>query len=167
MPFFALMEKVDEETSSFSGSDSQSPQNWGRDQPEERVCQRRQRNRDAARKSRKKQTERADVLHEEMQTLERSNAALLKEISELEKEKQHYTTALKEHEPQCTLSCWSGPSITDMSTSNFLQTFNNPKPEEEPIFPTHDPAAPDESLADLLDKADWIPWDFDIRLPPF
>ncbi|GAA6070138.1 basic leucine zipper transcriptional factor ATF-like isoform X1, partial [Tachysurus ichikawai] len=27
MPF-ALMEKADEETSSFSGSDSQSPQNW-------------------------------------------------------------------------------------------------------------------------------------------
>ncbi|KAK3546437.1 hypothetical protein QTP70_026381, partial [Hemibagrus guttatus] len=104
---------------------------------------------------------------QEMQTLERSNAALLKEISELQKEKQHYTTALKEHEHQCTLSCWSGPSITDMSTSNFLQTFNSPKPEEEPIFPTHDPAAPDESLADLLDKADWTPWDFDIRLPPF
>ena len=33
-------------------------------QPPERICQRRQRNRDAARKSRKKQTERADVLHE-------------------------------------------------------------------------------------------------------
>ncbi|KAK2860466.1 hypothetical protein Q7C36_004632 [Tachysurus vachellii] len=166
MPF-ALMEKADEETSSFSGSDSQSPQNWGRDQAGGRVCQRRQRNRDAARKSRKKQTERADVLHEEMQTLEQANANLLKEISELEKEMQCYTTALKEHEPHCTLSCWSGPSIPHMSTSNSHQFFNNPKTGEEPAFPTHDPAAPDVSLAELLNRTDWVPWDFDIRLPPF
>ncbi|MCI4377400.1 hypothetical protein PGIGA_G00203190 [Pangasianodon gigas] len=165
MPF-ALMEKVEEETSSFSGSDSQSPQNWGRDQSDERVCQRRQRNRDAARKSRKKQTERADVLHEELQTLERSNAALVKEISELEKELQHYTTALKEHEPQCTLSCWSGPPIPDMSTSDFPQPFN-PNPGEESIFPTHDPTTLDVSLAELLDETEWMPWDSDIRLPPF
>lgn len=162
----ALMEKFDEETSSFSGSDSQSPQNWGRGQPNERTCQRRQRNRDAARKSRKKQTEKADVLHEELQTLERSNAALVKEISELEKELQRYTTTLKEHEPHCTLSCWSAPSIPDMSTSDFPQPFNS-SPVEEPIFPVHDPTAPDLSLAELLDRTDWMPWDSDIRLPPF
>uniref|UniRef100_A0AAR2L5R4 BZIP domain-containing protein n=1 Tax=Pygocentrus nattereri TaxID=42514 RepID=A0AAR2L5R4_PYGNA len=77
--------------------------------PPERVCQRRQRNRDAARRSRKKQTERADVLHE-VSTLETSNAAYVKEIAELKKELQHYTTILKEHEPHCTVQCLPGPS---------------------------------------------------------
>ncbi|XP_047668034.1 uncharacterized protein batf2 isoform X2 [Tachysurus fulvidraco] len=105
--------------------------------------------------------------HKEMQTLEQANATLVKEISELEKEMQRYTTALKEHEQHCTLSCWSGPSIPHMSTSSSHQSFNNPKPSEEPVFPTHDPAAPDVSLAELLDRTDWVPWDFDIRLPPF
>ncbi|KAM9501708.1 basic leucine zipper transcriptional factor ATF-like [Clarias gariepinus] len=169
MPF-ALMDKADEETSSFSGSDSQSPQNWDGDHPNQRVCQRRQRNRDAARKSRKKQTERADVLHEELQTLERSNAALVKEISELEKEMQHYTTALKEHEPHCTLSSWSGPSIPNTSTSDFPQPFN-PNPVEELIFPIHDSTAePNVSLIDILDRTvgqDWLPWDSDFNFSAF
>ncbi|TSL34639.1 Serine/threonine-protein phosphatase 2A 56 kDa regulatory subunit beta isoform [Bagarius yarrelli] len=157
MPF-ALMDKtnknLDEETSSFSGSDSQSPQNWGRDQPNKRVSQRRQRNRDAARKSRKRQTERADVLHEELQTLERSNAALVKEIDELEKTKQHYIIALEEHEHHCTLPGWAEPSTSDMSTSNLHQPLNS-KPDEEPIFPTQDSITSDTSLAELLDRTDW------------
>lgn len=103
---------------------------------------------------------------QELQTLERSNAALVKEISELEKELQRYTTTLKEHEPHCTLSCWSAPSIPDMSTSDFPQPINS-NPGEEPIFPTHDPTALDFSLAELLDRTEWMPWDSDIRLPPF
>uniref|UniRef100_A0A8B9JPF7 Si:dkey-23i12.7 n=1 Tax=Astyanax mexicanus TaxID=7994 RepID=A0A8B9JPF7_ASTMX len=79
--------------------------------PVGRVCHRRQRNRDAARRSRKKQTERADVLHEELQALEQSNAAFVKEIDDLKKELQHYHTVLKEHEPHCTVHCLSQPSL--------------------------------------------------------
>ncbi|KAF7706357.1 basic leucine zipper transcriptional factor ATF-like [Silurus meridionalis] len=165
MPF-ALMDKVDEETSSFSGSDSNSPQTWGTGKPNVRMYQRRQRNRDAARKSRKKQTERADVLHEELQTLERSNSALVKEISELQKELHCYTTALKEHEPHCILSCWSGPSNQDMSTSDLPQPFN-PNPGDQSILPMTDPITPDVSLSELLDRADWTTWDPDIRFPQF
>ncbi|KAK1797077.1 hypothetical protein P4O66_008470, partial [Electrophorus voltai] len=79
-----LMEHFEGEINFLSGSESQSPSNWfafseliystclyvavvaiqDKDLGGERICERRQRNRDAARKSRKKQTERADQLHE-------------------------------------------------------------------------------------------------------
>ncbi|XP_029310225.1 uncharacterized protein batf2 [Cottoperca gobio] len=57
------------------------------------------RNRDAARKSRKKQTERADELHEELQCLERSNSSLKKEIAALKKDLHLHTSALERHTP--------------------------------------------------------------------
>lgn len=103
---------------------------------------------------------------QELQTLERSNTALVKEISELEKELEQYTTALKEHEPHCTLSCWAGPSIPNTSTSDFPQPFN-PNSGEEPIFPMHDPTTPDSSLDELLCRTDWMSWDSNVTLSPF
>uniref|UniRef100_A0A3B1JX73 Basic leucine zipper ATF-like transcription factor 2 n=1 Tax=Astyanax mexicanus TaxID=7994 RepID=A0A3B1JX73_ASTMX len=152
----ALMDKLEGGSSSVCGSDSQSPRDW-----------RRQRNRDAARRSRKKQTERADVLHEtqELQALEQSNAAFVKEIDDLKKELQHYHTVLKEHEPHCTVHCLSQPSVpftasipstftTDMTPSLF-----NPSPVQDlPLPPSSIPES-EISLADLLDRADWLPWD--------
>uniref|UniRef100_A0A8C6LZD7 Basic leucine zipper ATF-like transcription factor 2 n=1 Tax=Nothobranchius furzeri TaxID=105023 RepID=A0A8C6LZD7_NOTFU len=68
-----------------------------------RGTKRRQKNRDAARKSRRKQTERADELHEEFQQLERENSALLKEIALLKKDVQRYEAALEHHRPHCRL----------------------------------------------------------------
>ncbi|XP_008285082.1 putative protein TPRXL [Stegastes partitus] len=75
-----------------------------------RGTKRREKNRDAARKSRKKQTERADELHEELQELERSNAAFKKEIAALRKELHLYQTSLERHEPHCRLGASSADS---------------------------------------------------------
>ncbi|XP_023139027.1 basic leucine zipper transcriptional factor ATF-like 2 [Amphiprion ocellaris] len=85
-----------------------------RQQVGSRGSKRRDKNRDAARKSRKKQTERADELHEELQQLERSNAALHKEIATLRKQLHEYETSLKRHEPHCLL----GASSTDRRSSS-------------------------------------------------
>ncbi|KAK5848520.1 hypothetical protein PBY51_006127 [Eleginops maclovinus] len=73
-----------------------------------------EKNRDAARKSRKKQTERADELHEELQSLERSNSALKKEIAALNKDFNLYTKALECHKPCFIKDSLSG-STTDLS----------------------------------------------------
>ncbi|XP_061921386.1 basic leucine zipper transcriptional factor ATF-like 2 [Entelurus aequoreus] len=64
---------------------------------------RQRKNRDAARKSRKKQMERADELHQELQQLERSNSDFQKEIKALKKDVHRYTTALERHKPYCRL----------------------------------------------------------------
>ncbi|XP_063293922.1 basic leucine zipper transcriptional factor ATF-like 2 [Pelobates fuscus] len=63
----------------------------------------RQRNRAAAIKSRKKHTERADVLHQEYEKLEKDNAALRNEIKQLEQEASRLSCILKEHETTCCL----------------------------------------------------------------
>uniref|UniRef100_A0A671NPG8 Si:dkey-23i12.7 n=1 Tax=Sinocyclocheilus anshuiensis TaxID=1608454 RepID=A0A671NPG8_9TELE len=95
----ALMDNFDQ-GSPFSQSDSQKDHRHHR----------REKNRDAARKSRRKHTEKADLLHEELQTLEQSNAAFVKEIAELKKELQLYTSALEQHIPHCTKLCPFEPS---------------------------------------------------------
>uniref|UniRef100_A0A4W4HHM7 BZIP domain-containing protein n=1 Tax=Electrophorus electricus TaxID=8005 RepID=A0A4W4HHM7_ELEEL len=122
-----------------------------------RICERRQRNRDAARKSRKKQTERADQLHEEFQALEQSNTAYQKEIAELKKELQHYTILLQDHEAQCTLPSVPSTAATPCtSTSDFMQTFipnHNPEPPFT-LMSTQDQIA-QFSLSEFLDRAEW------------
>uniref|UniRef100_A0A7N8Y1Q1 Basic leucine zipper ATF-like transcription factor 2 n=1 Tax=Mastacembelus armatus TaxID=205130 RepID=A0A7N8Y1Q1_9TELE len=82
------------------------------------VRHRREKNRDAARKSRKKQTERADELHER---LEQSNSAFQKEIATLKKDLHRYTTALERHEPYCCLRT-STPSSS--SSTPHLESFS-------------------------------------------
>ncbi|TNN85235.1 Basic leucine zipper transcriptional factor ATF-like 3 [Liparis tanakae] len=75
-----------------------------------------EKNKNAARKSRRKQTKRADELHEfcyygldfkeaesELQGLERFNSAIKKEIAALKKDLDSYTAALERHEPSCCL----------------------------------------------------------------
>ncbi|XP_029931601.1 basic leucine zipper transcriptional factor ATF-like 2 [Myripristis murdjan] len=99
----------------------------------ERGGKRREKNRDAARRSRKKQTERADELHEELQRLERSNTALEKEIAALKKDLKLYTKVLERHEPVCRLrgsasspaACLlasSTPSIPPQTSSSVQDT---------------------------------------------
>ncbi|KAK2862789.1 hypothetical protein Q5P01_002322 [Channa striata] len=91
---------------------------------------RREKNRDAARKSRKKQTERADELHEELQNLERSNSALQKEIAALKKDLSLYTTALERHEPYCRLRAPTASSSSStchlVSSSADCRTSSSP-----------------------------------------
>uniref|UniRef100_A0A3B4GMZ1 Si:dkey-23i12.7 n=1 Tax=Pundamilia nyererei TaxID=303518 RepID=A0A3B4GMZ1_9CICH len=79
-----------------------------------RGTKRREKNRDAARKSRRKQTERADELHE---SLEHSNSALHKEIAALKKELHLLTMSLERHEPYCRL-----PSSLAGSSSNYANS---------------------------------------------
>ncbi|XP_074554958.1 uncharacterized protein batf2 [Halichoeres trimaculatus] len=97
-------------------------------QGECRGTKRQEKNRDAARKSRRKQTERADELHEELQNLERSNSTLRKEIASLKKELHSYTKALESHEPLCILKASKSSSTLYLSVSPSAdsQTSSNP-----------------------------------------
>ncbi|XP_051924355.1 basic leucine zipper transcriptional factor ATF-like 2 [Hippocampus zosterae] len=89
---------------------------------------RRMKNRNAARKSRKKQTERADELHKEFVSLEASNLALEKEIETLKKEVRHYTAALERHRPFCVL----GDSVQVDALKPSAFNTSNPEIGENP-----------------------------------
>ncbi|KAL6064414.1 hypothetical protein STEG23_006848 [Scotinomys teguina] len=79
------------------GNQPQSPED------DDRKVRRREKNRVAAQRSRKKQTQKADRLHEEYECLEQENAVLRREISKLKEELRHLSEALKEHEKMCPL----------------------------------------------------------------
>nr|XP_019951029.1 PREDICTED: basic leucine zipper transcriptional factor ATF-like 2 [Paralichthys olivaceus] len=79
---------------------------------------RQEKNREAARKTRRKQTERADELHEELQRLEQSNCTLKNEIAGLQKDRNHYMKALARHEPYCRLKVSEAVSGGCQSTSS-------------------------------------------------
>uniref|UniRef100_UPI00398E9AB7 basic leucine zipper transcriptional factor ATF-like 3 n=1 Tax=Pristiophorus japonicus TaxID=55135 RepID=UPI00398E9AB7 len=64
---------------------------------------RREKNRIAAQKSRQKQTQRADILHQEYEQLERENASLKKEIQSLKDELKQWNQVVLQHEPQCAM----------------------------------------------------------------
>ncbi|XP_072232390.1 uncharacterized protein batf2 [Leuresthes tenuis] len=100
------------------------------DEPQtgQRVTKRREKNRNAARKSRQKQTERADELHEELQSLEQSNLAFQKEIAALKKELHIYEKALERHKPYCCLRVSASSSSTRLSVSSsaLCKTSSSP-----------------------------------------
>ncbi|XP_005348932.1 basic leucine zipper transcriptional factor ATF-like 3 isoform X1 [Microtus ochrogaster] len=81
------------------GNQPQSPED------DDRKVRRREKNRVAAQRSRKKQTQKADKLHEEYECLEQENTVLRREISKLKEELRHLSEALKEHEKMCPLLC--------------------------------------------------------------
>ncbi|KAJ8355824.1 hypothetical protein SKAU_G00186180 [Synaphobranchus kaupii] len=64
---------------------------------------RREKNRVAAQRSRKKQTQKADVLHKEFVCLEQENSLLKKEVQTLREEQRRLMEALQSHEPLCPL----------------------------------------------------------------
>ncbi|XP_061099744.1 basic leucine zipper transcriptional factor ATF-like 3 [Conger conger] len=64
---------------------------------------RREKNRVAAQRSRKKQTQKADVLHKEFECLEQENCMLKKEVQALREEQRQLREALETHEPLCPL----------------------------------------------------------------
>ncbi|XP_073330534.1 uncharacterized protein batf2 [Pagrus major] len=126
-PLFMETEYESNSPSSLSAEETHSntagSEREGEGQPTgKRGTKRQEKNRNAARKSRRKQTERADELHEELQSLEQSNSALHKEIASLKKDLQLYTTALKRHEPFCSLRdskvCLSVSPPTNCQTSS-------------------------------------------------
>ncbi|KAB5517263.1 hypothetical protein PHYPO_G00187660 [Pangasianodon hypophthalmus] len=68
---------------------------------DERRLKRREKNRVAAQRSRKRQTQRADELHEAYECLEQQNSLLKKEVQLLLEEQRCLAEALKLHEPLC------------------------------------------------------------------
>uniref|UniRef100_A0AAY5EV88 BZIP domain-containing protein n=1 Tax=Electrophorus electricus TaxID=8005 RepID=A0AAY5EV88_ELEEL len=62
---------------------------------------RREKNRVAAQRSRKRQTQRADELHEAYECLEQQNSLLKKEVQVLLEEQKRLAEALQSHEPLC------------------------------------------------------------------
>ncbi|KAF6074021.1 basic leucine zipper ATF-like transcription factor 3 [Phyllostomus discolor] len=82
---------------SAPGNQPQSPED------DDRKVRRREKNRVAAQRSRKKQTQKADKLHEEYECLEQENTVLRREIGKLTEELKHLSEALKEHEKMCPL----------------------------------------------------------------
>ncbi|XP_066034408.1 basic leucine zipper transcriptional factor ATF-like 3 isoform X1 [Chamaea fasciata] len=85
-----------------------SQERGGRERPEsheedDRKVRRREKNRVAAQRSRKKQTQKADKLHEEYESLEQENTSLKREIGKLTDEMKHLSEVLKDHEKICPL----------------------------------------------------------------
>ncbi|NWZ47053.1 BATF3 factor, partial [Haliaeetus albicilla] len=70
---------------------------------DDRKVRRREKNRVAAQRSRKKQTQKADKLHEEYESLEQENTSLKREIGKLTDEMKHLSDVLKDHEKICPL----------------------------------------------------------------
>lgn len=70
-----------------------------------RKWKKREKNRAAAQKSRQKQTQKADLLHQEHERLEKDNTALRKEIAQLTKEMRFLSKAMQDHEPSCIMCC--------------------------------------------------------------
>ncbi|KAM6915089.1 basic leucine zipper transcriptional factor ATF-like 3 [Xenentodon cancila] len=63
----------------------------------------REKNRAAAQKSRKRQTQRVDLLHEACELLEKKNRKLRREVDSLSEEQNLLAEALRAHEPFCLL----------------------------------------------------------------
>ncbi|KAM4522861.1 LOW QUALITY PROTEIN: basic leucine zipper transcriptional factor ATF-like 3 [Odontesthes bonariensis] len=89
---------------------------WECSADEGRRLRRREKNRAAAQKSRKRQTQRADLLHETCELLEQRNRQLRREVDSLSEEQHLLTEALRAHEPFCPImhcSYASSPLQTD------------------------------------------------------
>ncbi|XP_061845617.1 basic leucine zipper transcriptional factor ATF-like 3 [Colius striatus] len=79
------------------------PEALGSHEEDDKKVRRREKNRVAAQRSRKKQTQKADKLHEEYESLEQENTSLKREIGKLTDEMKHLTEVLKDHEKICPL----------------------------------------------------------------
>ncbi|KAF3703181.1 Basic leucine zipper transcriptional factor ATF-like 3 [Channa argus] len=82
---------------------------------EGRRLKRREKNRVAAQKSRKRQTQRADLLHQACELLEQRNRKLRREVDCLSEEQRLLTEALRAHEPMCSIMHCSLTSSTSCS----------------------------------------------------
>ncbi|XP_033503689.1 basic leucine zipper transcriptional factor ATF-like 3 [Epinephelus lanceolatus] len=76
---------------------------------------RREKNRVAAQKSRKRQIQRADILHEACELLEQKNRKLRREVDSLSEEQRLLTETLRTHEPFCPIMHCSFASSTTSS----------------------------------------------------
>nr|DBA27244.1 TPA: hypothetical protein GDO54_011408 [Pyxicephalus adspersus] len=88
----------------------------------DRKIRRSEKNRVAAQRSRRKQTQKADKLHEEYECLEQENSSLKKEIGKLTDELKHLSQVLKDHEQicpylRCPVNFVTVPRVTDALSS--------------------------------------------------
>nr|XP_057901959.1 basic leucine zipper transcriptional factor ATF-like 3 [Doryrhamphus excisus] len=70
---------------------------------EDRKMKRREKNRSAAQKSRNRQTQRADMLHQTCEELQQKNTTLRKQVVSLYEEQRLLTEALRIHDPVCPI----------------------------------------------------------------
>ncbi|XP_042359779.1 basic leucine zipper transcriptional factor ATF-like 3 [Plectropomus leopardus] len=82
---------------------------------EGRRLKRREKNRVAAQKSRKRQIQRADLLHEACELLEQKNRKLRREVDSLSEEQRLLSETLRAHEPFCPVMHCSFASCTSSS----------------------------------------------------
>ncbi|KAM9355840.1 basic leucine zipper transcriptional factor ATF-like 3 [Pholidichthys leucotaenia] len=78
----------------------------------------REKNRVAAQKNRKKQTQRADQLHQACELLEQRNRKLRREVDSLSEEQHLLTEILRAHEPFCTIMLCSFTTSSSSSSSS-------------------------------------------------
>ncbi|KAM9717376.1 uncharacterized protein batf2 [Menidia menidia] len=117
-----------------------------------RWTKRQEKNRHAARKSRQKQTERADELHEELQSLEQANSAFQKEITGLKKQLLFYERALERHKPYCCLKPSAAAiSPTGLSMSSSGRCKSSSSPPRAPSSPGPPPPPTSTSCTSSLD----------------
>ncbi|KAG7498016.1 basic leucine zipper transcriptional factor ATF-like 2 [Solea senegalensis] len=117
---------------------------------------RRAKNRDAARRTRRKQTERADELHEELQCLEQANSAFQKEIAALKKDFHHYTDVLAHHEPYCLLRASVSTKSSTVSSLGGGQTNSIPPPNLPQASSSILATPPPVSTSSLLQTLDCV-----------
>ncbi|XP_072887701.1 basic leucine zipper transcriptional factor ATF-like [Hemitrygon akajei] len=91
----------------------------------DKKLRRREKNRIAAQKSRQKQTQRADILHQEYEQLERENALLRKEIQTLRDELKQWTQVVQQHEPHCAVLPAAGPTLAGKPQVDFTDFLPN------------------------------------------
>ncbi|CAL1586214.1 unnamed protein product [Knipowitschia caucasica] len=91
--------------------------NWDGTEDEGRKMKRREKNRVAAQKSRKRQMLRADQLHEACEYLEQKNRKLRKEVDSLSEEQRLLSEALCSHEACCPIMHCSFSLQQDNSAS--------------------------------------------------
>ncbi|XP_076011140.1 basic leucine zipper transcriptional factor ATF-like 3 [Genypterus blacodes] len=94
-------------------------QRYESSEDEDQRLKRREKNRVAAQKSRKRQMHKADLLHDTCEYLEQRNRKLKKEVDSLCEEQRLLTDALSEHEPSCPIMHCS--TCTSTSTSLSVQ----------------------------------------------
>ncbi|XP_067118092.1 basic leucine zipper transcriptional factor ATF-like 2 [Osmerus mordax] len=142
MPPLFMDSRSESSVASFSGEDSRSPTDWesggGKRQKVEHRGKRKERNRDAARKSRKKQTDKADLLHQELQGLEKAKSTLEKEILGLRRDHKLYSCALVQHQACCSLLLpMAIPASSSSSSSSPLLPMAAPPPATTPVSTFH------------------------------
>ncbi|XP_033933106.1 basic leucine zipper transcriptional factor ATF-like 3 isoform X1 [Pseudochaenichthys georgianus] len=91
---------------------------------EGRTMKKREKNRVAANKSRKRHTQRADLLHETCEMLEQRNRKLRREVDSLSEEQRHLSETLRAHEPLCPMMhCSLSSSNLHTDTMTACRTF--------------------------------------------